>query len=194
MNDETLRQRRSGDWCILRTSGARTLPLAKSLKAAGFDVWTPVQVDKRRLPRGRKGQIEREVPITPTFVFARADRAADLLRVLAMPVNPHPAFSVFRYLGRVPLIADREIAHLHGAEDRAKRVVLKAQRHAFVVGATVRVNEGAATGMSGIVEEGDGRFALVAFGGGFRMKIATFLLRPDEVQDAQPSGIAAEAA
>lgn len=151
-----------------------------------------MQVEKRRLPRGRKAQVERDVAIMPTFVFARAAQLADLARVLALLLNPHPPFSIFRWSGRIPLFADRDIASLHAAEDRAARKVKQTQRYFFSAGERVRVVEGAGMGLSGVVEQGDGKFALVAFGGSMRLKIATWLLRTDEVQNPVPSmGVAA---
>lgn len=121
MNDETLRQRRSGDWCILRTSGFRTLPLAKSLAAAGFEVWTPKEVHTRRQGPARQ-RAEFDAPILPTFVFARADRVRDLVEVQASPTSPHPGFSIFRYYGRIPLLADGSIGNLRQVEiDAAER-------------------------------------------------------------------------
>jgi hypothetical protein len=184
-----------GKWCILRTSGGRTIALMASLVEAGFDVWTPVQVERKRLPRGRKAHVERNVPIIPTFVFARAESIADLYRVLGMPVSPHPAFSIFRYAGRIPLVRDEEIANLRSAEERSKLAILKKQRRSIAPGTKVRTQEPAFMGLTGVVEEGDGRMAVVSFGGGFRVKIATWLLQPDRVGNDQPySGAAALAA
>ena len=169
-------------WCILRTSAARTLRLAVSLAAADFDVWTPRRTERRRLPRGRKGYREIVMPIMPTFVFASADQVADLHAAIVMPGSPHPPFSLFRYAGRVPLVEERDIAALRQAEERAQREVLKSTRHVFPVGAHVRVPEGAFAGMNGIVETSDGRHALVCFEGSFRVRIAAWLLREDEVR------------
>jgi len=174
-------------WCILRTSPGRTLNLAKSLAAAGLDVWTPIAEQSRRVPRSKQRR-EVEMPIMPTFVFARADHIAELTTILSLPINPHPAFSIFRHAGRIPLIADREIAGARAEEDRGKRTKLKAHRHLFATGSTVKVAEGVGAGLSGIVEQSDGKFALVCFGGRMAMKIATFLLRTDEVHDAPLPG------
>jgi len=183
---------RGNDWCILRTSAGRTLQLVASLRGAGLDAWSPMVVKVTRKPRGSKGRVERECPLMPTFVFARAGCLPDLAAILALPMNPHPAFSIFRYYGRIPLVGDREIAPARAEEERSRKSVLKkTHRHAFPVGEKVRVTEGVAAGMSGVVESGDGSFALVAFGS-FQMKIATFLLGTDDVQDGKPSlGIAA---
>lgn len=185
-------------WCILRTSGPRTLPLTRSLSASGFEVWTPVQTGTRRKPR-RQVIAEFEAPIVPTFVFARADRVTDLLGVAASPVNPHPPFSVFHHRGRVPLIADCEIEGLRRYEQRcneiAQRDRVKAHRKAFAVGERVSVTAEAWQGLSGIVEGGDGKQARVSFGGSLSVTIATFFLVSNEVEDTQLySGTTAKAA
>jgi hypothetical protein len=102
-------------WCILRTAGRSTLSLVSSLLSAGFDVWSPrLIVSHRRGPARRR--VESEAPILATFVFARADRTRDLADAIAMQNSPHPAFSIFRYYGRIPLIADHSIDHLRQAE------------------------------------------------------------------------------
>jgi transcription antitermination factor NusG len=183
--------RKAADWCILRTSGGRTLALAKSLGDAGFDVWTPAQTMRRRRPRS-KVTVEIELPIMPTFVFVRADRLHDLAQVLNLPMSPHPQFSIFRYLGKYPCIAEHEVAGMRKEEARYRVAQLKTKRHVFPKGDTVRVTDGPAAGMSGVVQDGDGKFAVVAFGGRFRLKIATFLLRTDEVHSPVAlTGIAA---
>lgn len=189
---------RGKDWCILRTSGPRTLAVARSLATAGYDVWTPSQVSSRRRPRS-KVAVEYEAPILPTFVFARADRLIDLLRVTSLPINPHPAFSVFRFHDRAPLIADAEIEGLRQYERRcnelAQRKRAKAHRREFSIGENVSVQDGAWQGLSGIVEGGDGKQARVSFGGSLSVTIATFFLVSNEVEDTQLySGTTAKAA
>lgn len=170
-----------GGWCILRTSGARTLPLAKSLGDEGFEVWTPIEVQSRRLPRS-KIKVERDAPIMPTFVFVRATRLRDIFRILSLPRSPHPSFSIFRHMGRIPIIADHEIESLRSEE---KRAAPKARRRVFAAGERVRVPEGSFGGMSGAVVEGNGKFTIVCFGRK-EVKIATWLLRTDLVQAERP--------
>lgn len=188
----------SAEWCILRTTGGRTVSLARSLERAGIEAWTPIEQQSKRRPRS-KVRFEVVAPIMPTFVFVRAGHLPELARCLAEPVNPHPSFSIFRHGGRIPIIADADIAGLRVAEESAKRRAdrarMKAHRHVFPVGEQVRLDEGAFAGMSGVVEGGDGKFALVAFNGGLSVKIATFLLRPENVEHMKPiSGTVAEAA
>jgi len=74
------------------------------------------------------------------------------------------------------------MAKLRDAEDKKRRARMRSVKREFAPGAAVKVPDGPFAGMSGVVEEGDGRFALVAFGGQFRVKVASFLLVEDTVQ------------
>lgn len=194
MGSEIDSERRNG-WCILRTSGSRTLPLARSLAAAGFEVWTPVMTQKRRRARS-KITVEREGPIMPTFVFARAAQLPELVALRAQPISPHPPFSIFQWVGQAPIIADRDMTELRRVEDqereRARRAALKAQRKAFPIGQRVRVVEGTFGGLTGVVERGDGKEAWVNFGGLMRVRVATWLLASDALHEvAAQTGAAA---
>jgi hypothetical protein len=181
-------------WCILRTSGRNTLALADHLKREGFEVWTPVDHQPRRLPR-RKQRVERQAPLMPTFVFAKASALADLIALSEQPGRPI-GFSLFRDGRRVPAIEDGELDALRGEETRSLarcRKAMQAGRRStrvYARGETVRVPEGSFGGMTGIVETSDGRFTLVCFGGAMSVKISTWLLAPDESY----SGPAARAA
>lgn len=166
-----------GKWCILRTAGPRTLPLMRSLIDAGFKAWTPVAQVKRRLPR-RRDRVETPAAMLPTFVFAQADRLPELARLARSPLNPHPAYSVFRFDGRVPILTDRQIEALRLAEARA---VPKRRRPTLTIGTTVKPGEGAYAGLEGVVQESDGKYTLVAFGGWMNVQIETLLLLGDEV-------------
>ena len=108
-------------WAILRTSGGQTLPLMRSLREAGFDVWSPAKPIRRTIraktPSGTR-LIEAEVPILPTFVFANDRDLAALGDIAALSISPHPAFSVFRYGGRVPIVGDAEVRGLREEEAR----------------------------------------------------------------------------
>lgn len=170
-------------WIILRTSGRCTLGLATSLKRAGYDVWTPAQTSTFRAPR-TNAKREVTLPIIPTFVFARADRLLDLLDLADSPTKGHDEFSVFHYFGRIPLLADRELEALRSEETRA---VPKRKRKVYSKGERVRIPEGSFAGMSGVVQQSDGSHVLVSFGGSMRVKIASFLLRPDHVGTDLPN-------
>lgn len=108
-------------WAILRTSGGQTLPLMRSLCEAGFDVWSPAKPIRRTIraktPSGTR-LVETEVPILPTFVFANDRDLAALGDIAALSISPHPAFSVFRYGGRIPIVDDAEVRGLRDEEAR----------------------------------------------------------------------------
>lgn len=174
----------TAEWIILRTAGPRTLPLWRSLASAGFDAWTPVASVTRRRPRSREERTV-EQAILPTFVFVAADRLTDVLGVLRTPISPHPGFSLVTHAGRVPVVAERDIAGLRSAEadalEAAERRLRKSHRQAFGIGQSVAVKDGAWTGLTGVIDGGDDRFARVIFGSGMSVKISTFLLIRDGV-------------
>lgn len=165
------------DWCILRTSGRNTLPLAESLKRARFEVWTPAT--SKRLPRRRA---ERPAPLMPTYVFAKSGHLLDLLDLADAPASIHPSFSVFHYLDRIPLIADDELNALRQIEAKRARREKQGLKF-FSSGDFVRINEGAFSGMSGIVKRSNGKFALVTFDR-MEVSVATFLLHPGDARKA----------
>jgi transcription antitermination factor NusG len=195
-NGERAREER---WCILRTHGGRTLPLARSLADAGILAWTPVEHVRRRIPRSREKEREfRPVPYLPTYVFAPAADLGELRRLEVAEESGHPAFSIFRHYGASVLVPEAEIASLRQREAESRRRMeqsLDAQeRHGrplreravpYARGSEVAVEEGAFAGLSGIVEESDGRHTLLLFGTHLRVTIETSTLRGNAV--AEPS-------
>jgi len=123
-------------WCILRTSGGRTLLLAASLAGEGFDVWTPVAITRQRVRKGPTHVVvERTAPIAPTFVFGRASLLPDFARIRSAPVSRHPPFSIFHWDNRVPLVPESSLAVLRATEaeamvaiERAREDVARAER------------------------------------------------------------------
>lgn len=117
----------SSRWCVLRTGGPRTLRLAESLSRSGVEAWTPRRTLRRPVPGakpnldGGRPMQELDAPILPTFVFARAAHV-DAIEALerdqanAHVASPHPPFSILRYRGAVPFIADGEVAGLQQEE------------------------------------------------------------------------------
>lgn len=96
---------------------------------------------------------------------------------------------MFRHCGGLGLVEDLDLEPLRSAENRAAP---KRRRQTFGVGQCVRIPEGSFGGMTGIVERADGKFTLVCFGGNIRVKIASFLLRPDMLGAEAPNlGMAA---
>jgi hypothetical protein len=124
-------------WCILSTSGGRTLPLARSLANAGLEVWTPKRTirrpapgQRRRLVMGqRRKMIEVDVAILPGFVFARAVHLDDLAAIAHDPAARHPAFTVFQLGGRVPMVSDASVAGLREEEAAAAAVTQALRDH-----------------------------------------------------------------
>lgn len=170
-------------WCILRTAGPRTLPVAESLSEAGFEVWTPVETRRHQLRAGKSGTITTTLPIMPTFVFARNRHQNELAAITRLPVSPHPRFSLFQYLDRVVTVRDSELERLRDAERRA---VPKPKRPTLPVGTKVRPDQGPYTGLSGEVVASKNGLCLVFFGGWMTVEIETFQLTPLGVDDAQP--------
>jgi len=163
-------------WCILRTTGARTIPLARSLMAAGIEAWTPVKTIEVREGRARR-RASKDLAIAPTFVFARGCHLHDLGLICQLFVSPHPAFSIFRYAGRVPLVSDTEIKGLRAEEERGWVKALRAERHAFAKGQRLAMPEGAFFGMTGVVESSDGKSVVVDLGGNFVVKVEAWHVR-----------------
>jgi hypothetical protein len=98
------------------------LPLSRSLVEAGFEVWTPARTIRRVIGQGtRKGSrvLEQDLPILPTFVFAREAQLVALAATAGAIVSPHPRFSIFTYGGRVPLVSDGDVRGLQDEEARA---------------------------------------------------------------------------
>jgi hypothetical protein len=185
-------------WCILRTSGLRTLALTKSLVEGDIEAWTPTRIVTDRALRCRK-RVEREVAIAPTFVFAKARHLGDLACMRTLPVNPHPSYSIFTYAGRIPLVTNSEIVGLRDEEERNQvahaamkerqrqedaREVRRKDRRDFPDGTPVKTSRQAFQGMTGIIEQSKGNYALVMFPGWSRsVKIDTCELLEDIIQD-----------
>ena len=186
------RDRLSDGWCILRTASRSTLALARSLASAGFDVWTPAEMRTRRTVRGSKVTREHEVAIAASFVFAKADRLPELAWVQAQPLSPHPSFSIFHHAGRVPLIADRDIAGLRSEEDRRRRAWEEAQRAkikppTFAAGTQVQIGEEPAfAGLPGTVDSQRGRKVRVNLGP-LTVEVDAWQVLPNDIHGRQPS-------
>lgn len=113
-------------WFILRTSGGRTLPLMRSLRAAGYDVWTPAKV-LRRTVRAKTPlctrTIEIDAPILPTFLFATEEHLVALTGEASDPASQHPAFSIFHRAGKAPIIGGAQITGLQAEEAREQAAI-----------------------------------------------------------------------
>lgn len=194
-------------WCILRTSGPRTLALAKALNAAGIHAWTPTKTTRRRPIAGRAPRREVDAPIVPTFVFAPAGNLPALVAALVDPANRLPAFSIFQSAGRAPTIgehslsglrlAEREAAEIlqaiRDAESReearqaraamlrtqaARRKAMRATGKALAPGAVVEINQAALAGMTGKVVSSTDRETKVDFGRSLAWTVETWQVLP----------------
>jgi hypothetical protein len=174
------------DWCILRTAGRSTLPLAESLSNAGYRAWTPVEIlDAATAPR--------PAAMTPTYVFAGLDHLLDLLALSDARDQSHEGFSVMRRPGGFAMVRDTKLAGLREEEyDRRPKPKLNPKRRhriadRFDVGEEViaPASSGGFVGLQGKVEASDGRYTDLYFGGSMRLKIETFKLRGDAVTEAE---------
>lgn len=164
------------DWCILRCAGSSTLTLARSLGDAGFECWTPTTLVQ--VQRARRAVKREDVPspIMPTFVFAQADRMAELLAMSHAPsmmfqiwdaeqrrmvTKGHPHFRVFGN-GTARPIMDRELHHLRLAE---RKQVQKTKARIFAEGDRVKLTEAGFEGLTGTVRNTRGQHTWVIFPG-----------------------------
>jgi hypothetical protein len=199
-------------WIILRTGSGRTLALVKSLTAAGYEAWSPSRTIKRPAPGSRRryvmGQrrVMQEVaqPIIPGIVFAQASRVEDLFRAASLPFGPHPAFSVFTWAGRVPLVTERHIEGLRAEQAKADAAIAaereaetreaarleRAQRlgseqvRELTPGQEVTVADAPAfAGSVGTVVSSTGTAAMIHFGGSLTIKVEAWLVQPVGVQN-----------
>lgn len=170
----------SNQWCILRCAGQNTLPLLRSLEKAGFEVWSPVEMRTRRVPRANfKRRIEQ--PMMPGYLFARADRLMDLIQASNAPGQQHREFRVYRQQDRFPLIADADLAPVRLQERKVKPAP-----EGLKIGDDVRLTDGAYAGLRGEVVKGGNKFAMVRIPGfHIPLKVAAYYL----LQDNECSGI-----
>lgn len=154
-------------WLILQMAGPRTLKVVASLKAAGFDVWTPVGTERRRRPRSKKFR-DVQVALLPTFAFASHEHLVDLLAINHAPVSDHPPFSILQRHGEALTATDASLdplreyerhmqtqwlAHLDAIQREAKQKRKKTAARAYVLGQRVKVDSDAFSGLVGKIVE-----------------------------------------
>lgn len=175
-------------WCIIRTSGRHTLRLAQSLREDGFDVWTPIETRNVRIP---KANVKRtvELPIMPSYIFARAAHLIDLLQLAALDFKPrrsagqpaHAGFSVMHSHDGIALVADAHLQRLRSLEAKLTPLKKADRTFGFGVEVNVRIEGGSFAGMKGTVRKSDNAYTLVCFDERLTVKIPTFLLEQNDV-------------
>lgn len=170
-------------WCILRCAGRQTLPLAASLAEDGYEVWTPVETVTKRVPR-MNARREVRLPIMASYIFGAEQHLVDLLQLSAMSVKPrrgaglmkpaHADFSVLHAFGRIPLVADKDMARLRELE--VKLTPRKVAAYVIPKGRKVRVNGGICSGLQGSVIRSKPATTWVQFGHSAPFEIPTILL------------------
>lgn len=181
--DETLDL---GSWFILRMASNDTLSVAKGLSKAGFDVWTPIERKKGKMPRTRTAY-DKEFALMPSYVFVNIHHLAEIQHMALLPPRNMPRFVLFQHNGGVPLIADNQLDALRSEEGRLQGIYERQCRKGkkgpkFDPRTLVRVAEGDAfAGMEGVVEDQQGQFTLVNFAGFHSpIKIASVLLEQEQ--------------
>lgn len=206
-----------GDWIILRCAGSSTLQLARSLAEAGFEAWTPVEVRSKLVGRKRE-RIEQAIPILPNYVFAPADRLADLLALARSPsqthqvwdsqarrmvTKGHPWFEVFRLHGKVRPQTERDLASLRAleadlanlAEARRAQAKQKGPAPKFNAGDVVRVEGGFEGLRLTVVEPNEGKVVKLSHPDWmWTVEISAWKLRDVQLSQASPEQGAALAA
>lgn len=183
-----------GQWCILRMASCDTLAVANSLRAAGFEVWTPVERKIARRPKTR-AQYETTTALLPSYVFAAVDRIEDLARIALTPNRDHPRFSMFKHQGGFPLVADIELEALRYTEDKRRTIFERLRDKGkrgpiFTKGARVKTDKAGFAGLSGIVEDQRGQFTMVSYASFHKpIKIASILLLPDAVTESSSGNV-----
>jgi hypothetical protein len=179
-----------GSWCILRTSGRHTIRLAGTLNAAGIEAWSPVEPKMIRVPRKN---VRRQiiVPMMASYVFAKADRMVDLLRLADTEERArhgvgwaHPEFRVMMRQDGPITIEDGQFVALRQIEGRRARS--KRADMVFNEGVRVRVGSGIAGGLVGSVTRSNRKSTAICIGPNFIMTFSTSILSLDDLGDGQP--------
>jgi hypothetical protein len=151
-----------GRWLILLVSSQNTLRLAASLREDGYEAWAPTETVKRRSREGAKPEPV-ILPLMAGFVFARADRLADLLALSHSPsmlyqvwdveqrkmvTKGHPYFRVFKHAGEPYSFPDHQLDPLRALE---QRTTPRGKDQLLNVGDLVRLGDGG--GLAGLIGE-----------------------------------------
>ncbi len=178
-----------GGWFILRMASADTLAVVSALNRRGFTVWTPTVHKLGRMPRTRV-EFDKKFPLMPTFAFVRYSDFEGVAKLAHTFTTDIPRFSIFRFGGGVPLVADNQLEALRREEARQNAIYERQKRRgmkgpSFGKGEAVKLPEGGFAGLSGTVEEQQGGFVLVNVEGFAQpIKIASILLESEQMVKA----------
>lgn len=190
------------DWVILRCAGSRTLALAASLNEAGFEAYSPLGIEEKRVGPLRT-RTEVAVASMPCYVLARVDRLHDLLALSHAPAltyqiwdaeqrkmitKGHPWFTVFRG-GNHRYIPDADVSALRRSERRPRT---KQEPKVFAIGDQVSTDDGGFSGLVGTVVEVAGKMISVQFSGwDIIPKFASWLLTP-AIDETRPVHVSSD--
>ncbi len=161
-------------WCILRCSNVNTLPLLRTLGREGVEVWSPLEMVTKRVPRAN---IKRtlEQALLPSYIFANVEQLAVLLAICEAPVSGHREFRIMHTHGRMPLIDDTDLAGLRLLERKSRAAVRK--EPSVNTGDAVRLTDGGFAGLTGKVEKAGAQFSTITLDGfTMPMKVANYFL------------------
>uniref|UniRef100_UPI0035CB9932 hypothetical protein n=1 Tax=uncultured Sphingomonas sp. TaxID=158754 RepID=UPI0035CB9932 len=183
-------------WCILRTSGGKTLPLVRSLADADLDAWTPIERVRRRVPRAKMTE-HFVTAFAPTYVFVRERHLPELQRMEGAIGGVHPRFSIFRYYGNTVFVPHAALHPLRRREQDsyigALPVVNRQTKHrgkAYGVGEQVTFEGGPLSGLNCMIASSDGletTITLTLFGREAGVKIKTSKMRAARVSVTEPA-------
>lgn len=174
-----------GGWFILRMASSDTLSLARALTRAGFDVWTPIERKRGKMPRTRT-TYDKEFALMPSYLFVNIHHLAEIQHMAMLPPRNIPRFVLFQCQGGVPLIGDDQLDALRAEEKRLQGIYERQCRKGkkgpkFNAGTLVRIEEGGFAGLDGVVTEQQGQFTLVNFTGfNAPIKVQSILLIQSE--------------
>lgn len=180
----------SDDWCVLQTQARTTMRLATSLVEAGFVAWTPTESIIRKARRSHPRE-ERTEALMPRYVFARADRQADLIALTRslqyrvwdrerrrMVVRGHPHFRLMPGLDTpYARVSEAQLGPLRciAGRRRPKQGAIE-----FNNGDRIRMTEGCYAGLCGTVIDASGSYPEVHLDGWpVNVNPAKWLLHPE---------------
>lgn len=102
-------------WCILQMSGPRTLSVVRSLRSAGFEIWLPMGMTRRKRPRSNKYRDEPEA-LLKALAFAPYEDAPRLSAIAQSIEHDHPPFSLLMHRDVYGKVADADLEPLREYE------------------------------------------------------------------------------